>query len=93
MYAAGISTGFVPLAAEFKVPLTKLVDLISYSVLALGVSNLFWMPLAICIGKRPVILISILVCLAGCIWSIKARNFNSLLGARILCTFGMIAFP
>ncbi|RDW75210.1 hypothetical protein BP6252_06352 [Coleophoma cylindrospora] len=88
MYASGISTGFVELAAELHAPFTKLADLISWSVFALGISNLLWMPTALCIGKRPVILVSMLIFLAGCIWSFKAKTFNSLMGARILSSLG-----
>ena len=49
--------------------------------------NLFWTPLAMCIGKRPVILISMLMFLGGLIWSFYAPTLNSLLGARIFASF------
>ena len=73
---------------EFRVGFGPLTDLVSWSVFALGVSNLFWMPLAMCIGKRPVILISMLIFLGGEIWSFKATTVHSLLGARVLASFG-----
>lgn len=87
-YSSGITTGFEALAMEFRVGFGPLTDLISWSVFALGVSNLFWMPLAMCIGKRPVIIISMIVFLAGIIWSFEAKTENSLLGSRILASFG-----
>lgn len=87
-YAAGLAIGFQELAIEFRTSFTKLADLIAYSVLALGVSNLFWMPTALCIGKRPVIIISMVIFLAGTIWSIEAKTYNSLLGARVLASLG-----
>jgi MFS family permease len=76
------------MAMEFRTGFGPLTDLISWGVFALGISNLFWMPLAMCIGKRPVILVSMLIFLGGTIWSVKAKTLHSLLGARILATFG-----
>lgn len=92
MYAAGLSTGFVQLAQDLHVDFGKLSHLISWVVFALGVSNLFWMPTALCIGKRAVTLISMVTFLVGSVWSTKAKGYNSLLGARILATFGMFPF-
>lgn len=89
MYAAGLSTGFVELAQDFHTSFSTLTDLISWSVFALGVSNLFWMPTALCIGKRPVVLLSMTLFLAACIWSIKAKTFSSLLASRIVASFGV----
>lgn len=76
------------MAQEFRVGFGPLTDTISWSVFALGVSNFFWMPLAMCIGKRPVILLSMLIFLGGEIWSFKAPTIHSLLGGRILASFG-----
>jgi MFS family permease len=76
------------MAGEFHVSFAPLIDLVSWSVFALGISNLVWMPLAMCIGKRPVIIISMLIFLGGTIWSFKARTVTSLLGSRILASFG-----
>ncbi|PBP28149.1 hypothetical protein BUE80_DR001050 [Diplocarpon rosae] len=88
MYTAGIATGFVPLATNFHVPFSKLSHLISYPVLALGVGNIIWTPTAICLGKRPVIIVSMAVFLASCIWSCKAQTFDSLLASRVVAGFG-----
>lgn len=76
------------MAKEFRTGFGPLTDIIAWAVFALGVSNLFWMPLAICIGKRPVILISMLVFIGGLIWCFKATTVRSLLGARVLASFG-----
>ncbi|PYH74266.1 MFS transporter [Aspergillus vadensis CBS 113365] len=88
LYAAGLSTGFAALAQDFHVEFDTLTGLVAWPVFALGISNLFWMPTAMCIGKRPVILISMLVFLAGCTWSIKANSFKDLLASRIVASFG-----
>lgn len=71
-------------------PYQKLADLISWSVLAMGLSNLFWMPLALCIGKRPVVLISMAMFLGGIIWTAVAEGYDSLMGARVFASFGQI---
>lgn len=87
MYAAGIATGFPQLAMEFHVGNAKLVDLISYPVLALGVGNIFWTPTAVCLGKRPTIIAALIVFVAGIVWSIKASTFNSLVASRVVACF------
>ncbi len=87
MYAAGITTGFGEVAMEFHVGNAELTNLISWPVLALGVGNVFWTPTAVCLGKRPTIIAAMAVFLAGCIWSIKAKTFHSLVAARIVASF------
>lgn len=67
----------------------KLSALITYSVLSMGLANLFWMPLALCFGKRPVTLISMAMFLCGIIWSAVAKDYNSLLASRVFASFGM----
>ena len=87
MYTAGITTGFGELSMEFYVDNAKLVDTISYPVLALGVGNIIWTPTAVCLGKRPTIIAALALFLGGCIWSIKASTFNSLVASRIVACF------
>ncbi|KAH8433068.1 putative MFS transporter [Aspergillus melleus] len=89
MYSSGIATGFGSLAADLQVPYQKLADLISWSVMAMGLSNLFWMPLALCIGKRPVVLVSMAMFLGGIIWTAVAKDYDSLMGARVFASFGL----
>ncbi|GAQ11728.1 hypothetical protein ALT_9049 [Aspergillus lentulus] len=88
MYSSGIATGFESLAEDLHLPFAQLSDLISYSVLAMGLANIFWMPLALCFGKRPIVLISMAMFLTGIIWTCVAKNYNSLMGARVLASFG-----
>ncbi|GKZ55124.1 hypothetical protein AnigIFM49718_011479 [Aspergillus niger] len=77
LYAAGLATGFAPLAHDLGVEFDTLTGLVAWAVFALGISNLFWMPTAMCI-----------VFLAGCTWSIKATGFRDLLASRIVASFG-----
>lgn len=55
----------------------------------MGLANLFWMPLALCFGKRPVVLFSMAMFLTGIVWSAVAKDYNSLLGSRIFASFGV----
>ncbi|PYH95319.1 MFS transporter [Aspergillus ellipticus CBS 707.79] len=88
MYSSGIATGFDDLAADLHLSYQKLADLISWSVLSMGLANLFWMPLALCFGKRPIVLVAMAMFVAGIIWTVVAKDFNSLLGARVFASFG-----
>jgi predicted MFS family arabinose efflux permease len=64
--------------------------LVTYSVLAMGLANLFWMPLALCFGKRPVVILSMAMFLGGIIWSAVAPTYNSLLASRVFASFGKL---
>jgi predicted MFS family arabinose efflux permease len=66
----------------------KLADLVAWTVFAQGIANLLWMPIALCYGKRLVMVITILIFLVGTTWSATAKSYNSLLGSRILASIG-----
>ncbi|GES65802.1 MFS transporter [Aspergillus terreus] len=89
MYASGIPTGFEIIGADLHVPMAQLSDLVSYTVMTMGLCNLFWMPLALCIGKRPAVVISLAMFVGGQIWTCVAKDYNSLLGARVFSAFGL----
>jgi predicted MFS family arabinose efflux permease len=78
------------LAADLQLSFSVLSELIVYSVLAMGLSNLVWMPLALIFGKRPIVLISMAMFLGGVIWSAVAKDYNSLLASRVFASFGMV---
>ncbi|KAJ5792671.1 uncharacterized protein N7503_008649 [Penicillium pulvis] len=88
MYSSGLATGFGSLAEYFHIGDSMLSGLVTYSVLSMGLANLFWMPLALCFGKRPIVLIAMAMFLGGCIWSAVAKDYNSLLGSRVFASFG-----
>lgn len=54
------------------------------AALMIGVGNLFWVPLAIKYGKRPVYVLSFVVFLVSCTWCGVAESFGSELAARII---------
>ncbi|KAK9447916.1 MFS transporter [Limtongia smithiae] len=89
-YVSGLTTGFDELAVAFQISnFGKIADLVYWSVFMQGVSNLFWMPIALCYGKRLVMILTLSIFVAGSIWSGVANSFNSLMGARVVSAFGL----
>lgn len=85
---ASISPILLVVMTEFNTSLTNASYLITLNILALGLGNLFWIPLALKIGKRPVLLLSTAIFFASSVWSAEAKSYGSLLGARIIQGFG-----
>lgn len=53
-----------------------------------GAANIWWVPLSNVFGRRPIILINLLI-LTGCsVWAAKANTFSSLLAARVFQGIG-----
>lgn len=63
-------------------PFSKLTYFVAVNVLMLGVSNLWWVPLANTFGRRSVNLSSMLILTFASLWAAKATTFDSLLWAR-----------
>lgn len=57
------------------------------AILVLGFSNFVWVPLSTTFGRRPVSILSQLVCFGSAIWRAKATSYNSFLGASALNGF------
>ncbi|KLP10742.1 HOL1 protein [Fusarium fujikuroi] len=87
-YSAGISAGLTPLVYDFHSNYDKAGDIVAYSVLCIGLGSFIWIPTAVVIGKRPVLLASQIMFMTGSIWCSQAGSMESLLGARILGAFG-----
>jgi MFS family permease len=81
----------VHLSEEFDKSITEARYLICFNVLALGVGNIFWVPLMRVIGKRVVVLLSLSILVAGNVWSLKTHDFNELLAASVLSGFASSA--
>lgn len=86
-----ISPILVPIAIDLNISLTQASYLLTLNLLFLGLGNLFWVPLALKIGKRPVWVMCAIIFFASSIWSAVANDFGSLLGARIVQGFGASA--
>jgi hypothetical protein len=82
IYASTPVFGFPP------IPFARLTYLIAVNLLMLGASNLWWVPLANTFGRRPVILVSLLVLVFSSMWAALATSFNSLLAARLFMGIG-----
>lgn len=58
------------------------------AILVLGFSNLLWVPLAACLGRRPVAVLSSLVCACSSAWRARATSYASFMGACVLNGLG-----
>ncbi|CAK3774877.1 major facilitator superfamily transporter isoform A [Lecanosticta acicola] len=83
----GLAPAFYPLSLQFHKSTTQTSDLLLWPILALGVFNFFWVPLANYIGKRPVFVFSTFVLAAAYLWGALAGSFQSLLWSNILAAF------
>ncbi|KKZ61866.1 hypothetical protein EMCG_03655 [[Emmonsia] crescens] len=79
---------FPQLIHDFDTDLAGAVNFTGVCILVLGFSNLFWVPLQTCFGRRPVLILSTLVCLVASIWRGLATSYGSFWGASILNGFG-----
>lgn len=65
----------------------SLVDVVQFTgvaILVLGFSNFLWVPMATCFGRRPVAILSTLLCAFSSVWRARATSYNSFLGASVL---------
>jgi len=69
---------------------SSLSHLVALNVLMIGLSNIVWVPLANTFGRRPVLILSMLLCVFTSMWCGLVKSFSSLLAARALqgCGFG-----
>jgi MFS family permease len=89
--ASKFALAIAHLSEEFGKSITEARCLICFNVLALGVGNIFWVPLMREIGKRLVFLLSLYILVAGNMWSLKTHDFNQLLAASVLSGFASSA--
>ncbi|ORY11686.1 major facilitator superfamily domain-containing protein [Clohesyomyces aquaticus] len=80
---------YISLYAElFGITPTKASDLVSYPNLAFGFGSLILVPLYLKIGRRPVMLGSMVLFAAGLIGASQATSFSGLMAARVIHGFG-----
>lgn len=75
-------------AEEFNVSPTLASHLISYANLAFGFGSLFLVPLYHKIGRRPVMLASLLFYCAGLIGCSQCHSYGALMACRVIHAFG-----
>ncbi|KAF2113755.1 major facilitator superfamily domain-containing protein [Lophiotrema nucula] len=91
--SSSISSAFILYASTpiFGLPpktFSELSHLLAVNILMLGASNLWWVPLANCFGRRPVILVSLLLLTLASMWAGLGKSFDSLLAARFFMGCG-----
>ncbi|KAK7222953.1 hypothetical protein V2G26_010956 [Clonostachys chloroleuca] len=87
-YSAGISAGLTSVVHDLNSNYKEASKIVAYSVLCIGLGAFLWIPTAVVFGKRPVLLASQCMFMAGCIWATQASTMNSLLGSRIVGALG-----
>jgi MFS family permease len=73
---------------EWGRDLADVVQFTGVAILVLGFSNFVWVPIMVCFGRRPVAILSTVVCLASAIWRARATSYDSFMGACILNGLG-----
>ena len=84
IFQAGISSEIPQIIAQAHYTRAEATNLFTYAILALGVGNLVWVPLAKFTGKRISVLISSTLFFVCLIWGAVATSYNSLLASRIV---------
>lgn len=79
-----ISPAALLLVVEFDIGFAQVSQLTGYQLCAIGALGVVMSTFTRLYGKRPVFVVSILLCLAGTIWCGVAKSFGSLVGARVL---------
>ncbi|OQU99388.1 hypothetical protein CLAIMM_05024 [Cladophialophora immunda] len=81
---SAMTPGLTLVIEDFGIAPTQASYLVTLQILVLGVGNLFWIPLSLKIGKRPVMVISSGLFFVATIWSAVSKSYGSLLGSRII---------
>ncbi|KAK5996299.1 MFS transporter cpaT-like protein [Cladobotryum mycophilum] len=84
---SAVTPGFEGIIEEFGVTANQCSYLVTLQLLLLGLGNLFWIPLSLKYGKRPICIISSALFFATFIWSAVAKSYGSLLASRIVSGF------
>ena len=69
-------------------PIWRVFLLASLPVLMIGISNFLLVPLAISVGRRPVVLVCGLIAIGGAVWAGHSTSLDSHLGARAIQAVG-----
>ncbi|GKT48755.1 putative MFS-type transporter [Colletotrichum spaethianum] len=69
-------------------PIFEIYLLASLPVLVIGLSNLVLVPMAISVGRRPVVLSTGVLAIVGCVWAGSSRSLPSHLLARCVQAVG-----
>ncbi|KAI9690154.1 MAG: hypothetical protein M1822_009115 [Bathelium mastoideum] len=73
---------------DFNCSLPDAIQFTGVCILVLGFSNFIWVPISTSFGRRPVYILSQLICLGSCIWRARAKTYGSFMGACVLNGIG-----
>jgi MFS family permease len=77
-----------PPGPDFLDHIGKTAYLFSVPAMTMGVSNLFWIPLTIKYGRRPIYLASYMILTASLVWTSRATSYASIMAARVVTGLG-----
>ncbi|KAJ5385549.1 MFS general substrate transporter [Penicillium concentricum] len=87
-----LAAGTVEVSVDLGVSVTDIALLTGYLLLAAGASGFFVSALARKFGKRPLYLLSSLLAVVGCIIGEVAKEYSTLVGARVIQGLAMAAY-
>lgn len=82
---------FTPISKETGISIGQLNNGTGYLFLMAGWTNIIWQPLALTFGRRPIILLSLLFCVAISEWTAWIDHYPSWAAAR--CLYGFACAP
>lgn len=82
---------FTPISKETGISIAQLNNGTGYLFLMAGWTNIIWQPLALTFGRRPIILLSLLFCIAISEWTAWIEHYPSWAAAR--CLYGLACAP
>ena len=85
--AAAIQSAFVNIAEDLDVSIQRVSYLVSLFIAILGGAPLFWRPLSIRYGRRPVFLLSLICSLVGNIGCANSHSYATMGLCRAITAF------
>lgn len=85
--AAAIQSAFVNIAEDLDVSVQRVSYLVSLFIAILGGAPLFWRPLSIRYGRRPVFLVSLLCSMVGNIGCANSHSYATMGLCRAITAF------
>ncbi|TGJ83166.1 hypothetical protein E0Z10_g5593 [Xylaria hypoxylon] len=87
--AASIQSAFENIAIDLHVSIQEASYLVSLVIAVLGVAPLFWGPLADRFGRRPILLVSLIVSLAANVGCAKSPSYSTMALSRAIAGFAI----
>ncbi|KAI0518271.1 putative MFS transporter [Xylaria bambusicola] len=75
-------------ASEFGISPTQASELISYPNLAFGFGSLVFVPLYLKFGRRPILLVSLIIFCGGIIGASQSTTYGGLMASRVIHALG-----